>query len=172
MNREEKLIMARVVYEWWDTPKPLREPASKAALARKLGITVPTITAWLKTRTDKHSNFESQSDEAKIKLFDQLLFQLASDPKSPAKYKELFARRYGLLLDKSEQKLNIGFDADEIARIRNKARRDLESSGIPHIGDGEVCPQPVLLPQDIREDKRRGKGNNPVPDVAVPGQSA
>lgn len=139
----------------------IREPKSKAAFCRSIGITVPTFNKYeelfrrgrkLKPETN-HTELDELPIDEKIKIFDRLLFQLVQDPKTPSKDRELFAKRYGLLVDKTEHKVEIGFNAEDIARIRSEARRELEAEGFPVKGDGEMRPEQSLLPQEVWEDK-------------------
>lgn len=84
--------------KWLKTSITTREPKSKAALCRKLGISVPTLNTI--EREPKSGNGFAKLDDLptdeKVKIFDRLLFQLIQDPKTPSKDRELFAKRYGL----------------------------------------------------------------------------
>lgn len=111
---------------WLALPEKQRKPRSKSALARKLKVDISTLWRW--EQGDGHIVIEGLSIDEKIKIFDKMLFDLVQNPKTPSKDRELFAKRYGLLIDKS---INITVDitADEYARIRNEARRELEAEG-------------------------------------------
>ena len=86
---------------------------------------------------------------------------MAIDPKSPAKVKELFAKRYGLLIDKTEISRKLEYDADAIAsanfeaerRIREFRERDRVES---------VQERPALLPGEYgKVIDEGGKGVTP-----------
>jgi len=145
----DKPLLMQQVFEWADTPKPLRSLRSKAALGRHLKISVMTIDAWLKERDEREHLLEDE--DLRVKEVDKIMFQLAKDPKTAAKYKEIFYRRYGKLTDKSETKLKVSLDAGELISIEREARERNISEGYS-LGEGEVPGEFTLLSPEIRED--------------------
>jgi hypothetical protein len=147
------------IEKYLKTSITIREPKSKKAFCKSIGITVPTFNKYeelfkqgrkLKSETN-HTELDELPIEEKIKIFDRLLFQLVQDPKTPSKDRELFAKRYGLLVDKTETKVKISADADELARIESEAERRArafrEQNRTPSLQE-----RPSLLPAEIRED--------------------
>jgi hypothetical protein len=140
------------IEKYLKTSITIREPKSKKAFCKSIGITVPTFNKYeelfkqgrkLKSETN-HTELDELPIEEKIKIFDRLLFQLVQDPKTPSKDRELFAKRYGLLVDKSMQ-VNIDITADDIFRIREEARRELKEAGFLGEGAGEMHGKPTIL---------------------------
>ena len=108
---------------WLMLPEAQRKPGSKSALARKLKVDISTLWRW--EQGNGHIAIEDLSIEEKIKFFDKILFGLVRNPKTPSKDRELFAKRYGLLVDKSIN-IEVKVDADEIARRNFEADRELQ----------------------------------------------
>jgi hypothetical protein len=142
--------------DWLNTSITIRQPKSKQKFCDSVGMSVPTLN---KIEKDLRSGRKVQVGtlviddlpiEEKVKIFDSLLFQLVQDPKTPSKDRELFAKRYGLLVDKSIN-VEVKIGADELFRARNAARRELEAQGITVAGSGKIRPEPPLLSQDIRK---------------------
>lgn len=139
--------------KWLKTPPGKRVPRSKAELCRKLGITsVGTLADWKKRFVDNHtkpSNGENYNSISyllgRLQAADEAL--LASCLSGNAAAQKVLRQILGQMKD-SPDKGDDGYNADEIARIRNEARRELEKAE----GSGEVRPQPDLLPSNIRED--------------------
>ncbi|GAG87844.1 unnamed protein product [marine sediment metagenome] len=121
------------------------------ALAEKLHITPQTIIRWDK----EQPNIDTLPVEEQIKMFDKLLYKLAIDKNSPAKLKELFAKRYGLLIDKSETKVKFELTADDLAREILGARRELEDKGM-----AQVQLRPSIFSGNLRLDSGQDKPKN------------
>jgi len=147
------------IEKYLKTSITIRKPKSKKAFCKSINITVPTFNKYekefkrgrkLKSETN-HTELDELPIEEKIKIFDRLLFQLVQDPKTPSKDRELFAKRYGLLVDKTETKVKISADADELARLdaeaERRARAFREQAGAPSLQE-----RPPILPAEIRED--------------------
>jgi hypothetical protein len=149
-EQQEKAI------KWLNTSITIREPKYKAAFCREIGISAPTLDKIEKDlRSGKKVQiagvvFDELPIDEKIRVFDDLLFKLIQDPKTPSKDRELFAKRYGLLIDKSVN-VEVKIGADELFRARNEARRELEAEGFSVVGGGKVRPEPPLLSKDVRE---------------------
>lgn len=133
-------------FDWLALPVEYRDPKTRVALAKKLGISVPTTYIWEKAQGNGHVDIENLTIEEKIKIFDKMLFDLIQNPKTPSKDRELFAKRYGLIMDKTLN-IEVKVDADEYTRLRNEARRELEAEGFLDKGAGKVRPEPLILPK-------------------------
>lgn len=145
---------------WWKTSITTREPRSKAALARKIGCTVQTID---NIKKEKKISPEAELDELIDKLaamdetqrvaFKLRVYQRAMEPKSSAKHMELYARlgEDGRILDKSEMKVKLSLDADELARINleaeRRAREFREGNRMENLQD-----RPSLLSEKVSEN--------------------
>jgi hypothetical protein len=140
--------------KWLQTPYNRRDPKTKIGLCRKLHIGKDTLISWEKELGNGYNvdNVIDELADMDIDAFQRRVYERTKDPSCPAKVLELQAKMFGLLVDKSETKVNIGFNAEDIARIRNEAKRELESEGFTVEGSGEVRPQPALLSEKIRED--------------------
>ena len=149
----------RNAFEWHDTSIKVRLPRTKQKFCDGIGISTVTFDAWIKERNNgKGGKIDNLVDqfadltEEEIGQFRRQVYRRAMEPGASAKHMELQAKLAGMLIEKSVR-VDIGFGADEIARIRNEARRELEGKGFSVIGDGKVRPEPPLLSQDIRQDK-------------------
>lgn len=93
---------------------------------------------WLTGRT-------SQMDEALTKAC-----QMGN-----AQALKLYYQITNRLIEKSEQKVQLELNADEIATQYIENRKWLREHGyLAENGMGQVLPEPALLPENIREDKR------------------
>jgi len=132
-------------------------PTTDRNIAKFLKVTSVTVCNWrkawgAKNKKNKPQSYSDLSHEEKIEQFDNLLYELANDPKSPSKYKELFARRHGLLVDKTEQKVTHEIDGGTLAREIIKARRELENSGM-----AQVQSESRVLCEDLRITTGQGE---------------
>ena len=134
--------------KWLKAAYNKRVPRTRAEFCRRQHISTSSlrnIEIELKnngaSRIDKAIDLLKGFSEEEIALFKRKVYEDAMEKDSSAKDKELFARLENMLIDKSEKKV-IHFDAAEIARIRNEAKRELETEGF---GGGEVRPKPPLL---------------------------
>jgi len=149
----------RKALEWLNTSPKVRLPRFKAQLCRELGISVPTLDAWDKERKNSKGKkidrlidqFADLTDD-ELARFKRQVYDRAMESGASAKHMELLAKLQGMLIEKSVR-VDIGFGAEDIANIRNKARRELENEGFSIVGDGKVRPEPALLSKDIREGK-------------------
>lgn len=156
--------------DWLNTSITIRQPKSKQKFCDSIGISVPTLNK-IDTERGKKPRFDTPNIDDlpiddKIKLFDSLLFQLIQDPKTPSKTLELFAKRYGLLVDKSETKVNIVFNADEYARIDAEAERRSRDFREQNRTLG-LQEKPLLLPSEIREDTGCQSGGDTIQPLAT-----
>jgi hypothetical protein len=138
---------------WLETPEDQRLPATAAAFGRENSVPQQTLINWRNeiNRGSNRTDFDDLPVEEKIKIFDGLLFQLVQDPKTPAKDRELFAKRYGLLIDKTELSRKTEFSADDIATANFEAERRLKEFRDRNRVES-VQERPALLPDKIRED--------------------
>jgi hypothetical protein len=145
------------IITWLKTSSTIREPKTKSALARKLGTTPQTINnIQNELRKGKKTgnggvDITDLSHEEMVALWKKIMVELVRGGKATAEDRKTFAKYLGLLIDKSEHKVEIGFGASELARIRNEARRELEGENYAVEGSGKVRPQPPLLSEKIRE---------------------
>lgn len=144
--------------KWHNTPIKKRYPKSQAGLCRQLGIDPVTFRIWRKEwESDGHKPIDigDLPIEEKVKIFDQLLFDLVQDPKTSAKDRELFMKRYGLLVDKSETKVKFELSAEDLSREFLRARRELEAEG-----NNQMLTRPALLSQPILLDSGQSQQEN------------
>lgn len=88
----------------------------------------------------------------KIRAMDEAVFEAAT-VKNIAKMAELWYKRQGLLVEKSEQKVTLELSASEHFRIRQEARKRIsEVSGTTN-GDRGLLPEQSILPQEVWENK-------------------
>ena len=151
----------RELYNIWKLPpKKERLPHSKAEFARQHGISVQTLCYWDKkdAPADISKRIADLSVEEQIKIFDRLLFAIIQNPHATAKDRELFGKRYGLLVEKKEAKVEIGLTADEITRRNLEAERRLREEvyrALPRPGVEEVQGISPLLSNEIRLDSEQ-----------------
>lgn len=113
-------------YDWEISPLEERQPPTQKELARELGCTEQTLINWRKKLTET----VPLDLEARIQRMDDSLYNDAMKTGATAKMKELWYKRFGLLVDKSEQKVKFELTADEHFSIREEARRRIsEVSG-------------------------------------------
>ena len=158
-------------------------PITVTDIAKHLGVKRGTVTKWLKelpeyidaqikeeeelgrcdliTKAQKAIYIEAQpkteEEEAaklvnQIKAMDEAVFEAATI-KHISKMAELWYKRQGLLIEKTEQKIEVKVDATELARQHAENQRWLRDNG--YLGDagvGQVFTEPALLPETIRED--------------------
>jgi len=134
------------IQDWLAQSPEDRQPKTQAELARQLNTTPQTIIRIGKEQKGA-LDVDALPVEEQIKMFDKLLYKLAIDKNSPAKLKELFAKRYGLLIDKSETRVKFELTADDLAAGVIRARRELESEGM-----AQVQSESALLSQNIRQN--------------------
>ena len=157
-------------FEWLALPKEQRKPKSKREFARKIGVQYITLMAWQRGKDLQPKDKGGYSDitkqtaltkqigdlpvEEQIQVFDKLLFSIARNPNASSKDRELFAKRYGLLVEKKEMKVGISLNADQIAQQHIENQRWLREHGYLEVaGVGQVQPEPGLLPEEIWDDK-------------------
>ena len=133
MSRKPVRLMDKYRQEfkqWLATPEIDRNPSTLFEFAKKLGIHPRTLGGWKKTFVKQGvkplPQLQDLTLEQKDKLVDDLLFQLANDPESPAKYKELYLRSRGKLIDKIETKRRFELSADDIIRRNLEANQELD----------------------------------------------
>jgi len=148
----------RKALEWLNTSPKVRVLRFKTQICEELGISVVTLDKWDKERRNGKGKVDKVIDQLadlsddEIDRFKRQVYTRAMEGGASAKHMELFAKLQGMLIEKSVR-VNIGFGAEEIAKIRTEARRELESKDFSIVGSGKVRPEPPLLSQDIREDK-------------------
>jgi hypothetical protein len=169
---------------WFNTTPKMREPRSKSKLAFKLGISTATLNNWenqwrnngrkplrehpvgILSRSEMDALIDKLAgmDETQREAFKLRVFQRALEPNASAAHMELYAKLGddGKLVDKSEVKVKVGFDADEYARIRIQAKRELEEFSSQ--GNREVRSEPPILSGDLRLSTGQGtESDNQVP---------
>jgi len=126
-----------------------KKPTSTELRQRAKGLKPIVKGAW---QMAELLDVETLPLTAQKQLFDKLLFQIAMNPASSAKDRELYARRYGLFLDKSQQEVTHKFDASEHFGIWREAQKRLsELSGSTNRSSG-LLPKHTLLPTKTRKD--------------------
>ncbi len=102
-------------YIWLTTDPDKREPHTKKELAGILDVTEQTLIEWEKPFRRNH-----QTDEQRFKnVLDTLYEQAVEGKKTTAA--ELYLKATGRLVDKSEQKVSLEINADQLERARKEA---------------------------------------------------
>jgi len=118
------------IREWAATPEELRNPKSKSAMMKKLGVVdMRTFNKYLNNGTDDLVDKLASLDEFQIDQFFKKVYDRAMEPKATAKHMELFAKLKGLLIERKES-VNIDLTADDYFKARNDAKRELREEGI------------------------------------------
>lgn len=134
MARSVDLDKQQKYFYWLDLPENERKPRAKAALARQLKVTVQTFANWEKERA-KNPPVENEEyssvDFLQGRIKDMDIALLKSCVSGNAAAQRVLRQVLGQLIERPEQKAETGFDADELFRIRNEARRELEAEGFP-----------------------------------------
>lgn len=115
--------------KWLTTSEDTREPPTMGELGLKLRVSESTLNRWKKAEESIKPRLDELNVTERDKLFGDLLFQLAMNPATAAKYKELYARYRGMLVDKIETKMRLELSADDIIRRNLEAERQLKSGG-------------------------------------------
>src|SRR4030042_2051478 len=117
---------------------PEEERPSKASFCRENDVSPPTLDRWEAeiVKGDNHNEDDADKLIRQIRDMDESVFNAATI-KHIAKMAELWYKRHGLLIDKSEQLHRVALTADDIFRIRNEVRREFEEAGIMGEGTGE-----------------------------------
>ena len=156
----------RRIEEWKNTSITIREPKYKAGLCRELVISLPTLNKYLNPPKKKKDKIDKAIDtlagftEEELMAFERRAYRRAMEEGASAKHMELFAKLQGMLVDKSEMKVKVSADADELARIDEEAERRA-SDFRKQNRTPSVQEVPSLLPDKIREDKGQAEGDNP-----------
>lgn len=144
MNKAEKREKIELYADWLVTSPETRELQTQKALAEFLGVTEQTLVTWKGQLSETDALDE-------IQRFRRQVFNQAMKPNASAKHMELYARLKGLLIDKSEMKVEIGLTADEITRRNFEADRELQEwdKGRGKGGQGleEMPKEYSLLPE-------------------------
>lgn len=175
-----KSLEKGMYFEWKNIPKEEKKsrglPMSQKEMGKQLGVDEATTKRWnLEFRTFDLANKTTEAkkytdlarenidealgnrdltDEEKIKFFDKCLFELVKDSGTRTKpLMELFARRYGLLLDNVSQTHTFEIGADEHFRIRKEAQRRISEVSGGTDGTGGLRQKQRLLSDKVREDK-------------------
>jgi hypothetical protein len=129
------------LYEWLMQPKMERQPPSKKALCRELGISVPTTRAWEKEFVDGRKD----SDLQRVVALEDSLFKAAMGGNVRAA--ELYAKMKGMLIDRNETKVSVELNADQLDKARRAAEERVRAE-LDRINCGVVslpAEPPVLL---------------------------
>jgi len=149
-----KLAVRKLYEEWKLIPKKEREPRTKKAFALAHGVVGQTLANWDKKveRTDLDRQIDELPVEEQIKVFKSLMFKIVQNPKAPSMDRKLFAQMHGLITDKAEVKVEVGYTADEITRRNLEAERQLRAEGyraLPRPGMEKVPGISPLLPDEV-----------------------
>ena len=164
-------------YGWLDTPEDEREPKSEAELRSQLHIKNPaTLKRWKDTRAENSLlpvrevmnkmgemiDSTDISDDEKTALA-RKVYGDAMKHGASASEKDLAVRMLGMLIDKKEEIHTYVVTAEDRAEIVRLVSGILQDSKAERRGGENSLPdRPLLLPQDIREDKGQQEGGNPV----------
>jgi len=140
---------------WLMTDPKKRKPRTKAAFGRQHDVTPQTLNRWENEKPE-----EPVGDEGEYNSINYLLNQLKeadgalvrSCLAGNATAQKVLRQILGQLSDKGDNGDGDGYSAEEIAGIRNQAKRELEAEGFTVEGSGKVRPEPPLLSQDLREN--------------------
>ncbi len=107
----------QVYFEWLETPHYKRDPKTKAELAVQLGYSYDTLMKWAK----KKPKYDSKEFLASRTLeVDQALVEACKAGRGDAL--RIYFQLMNRLVDKSETKVKLSLDADDIARINREAK--------------------------------------------------
>lgn len=157
----------RKAFEWADTSPKVRLPNTKQKFCDGIGISTPTFDTWIKERKNgKGDHLDAVIDQLAdltdedMARFRRQVYKRAMEANASAKHMELNAKLEGMLVEKTEIRVKLSDDADELARLdaeadrRTKAFR--EQDGTPSLQE-----EPPILLGEIREDTGQDKGSNP-----------
>ena len=156
----------RRIEEWKNTSITIREPKYKAGLCRELAISLPTLNKYLNPPKKKKDKIDQAIDtlagftEDELMAFERRAYRRAMEDGASAKHMELFAKLQGMLVDKSEMKVKVSADADELARIDAEAERRASDYRKPNRTE-DLSERPPILLGETREDTRQAAGGNP-----------
>ena len=171
INRKLDQII-RIYTQWRQVPETERELRTQEDFARFHKVHVRTLARWNR----ELEAVESKEEKDRVIAFRDKLYMDAMRPKAPSKTMELYARMEGLLTDKSEVKVKLEYDADEIARRNLEAERQLRESGYGvwkgGYGVAEVPTERPLLLKDLRKGERPTEGDDTIRDVGTSGESS
>ena len=105
---------------------------------------------WEEKRRNGQKDDDPTDLVEQIRQMDEAVYSAATINKV-AKMAELWYRRHGLLVDKTEAKVKFSADADELARLDAEAERRARAFREQNRTEN-LQERPHLLPQEIRED--------------------
>ena len=114
---------------WWLTPDDERSPQTNREMAFVLNVSEQTLVIWGKDIEDNKGTEEEE--------FDEHLRKFAMKPNPNSKHVELYMKRQGMLVDKSEISHTFVLGGDEYSRIREQARAELREFHTRDKGAGE-----------------------------------
>jgi hypothetical protein len=157
-----------VIIKWLKAPAAERG-ISRRGLAQRLGVGLAYID---EIEAELHP-FGQVAEDMSEQLYDSDKWLQKRTPEmdkalvtacekgSPAAL-QLFYKLNKRLIEQSETKVKFSLDADELARIRSEARRELEAEGFLPQGNREVRPESPILLKEIREGEGQTQGSNSV----------
>lgn len=147
----------RKAFEWYDNSPKVRLPRTKQKFCDGIGISTVTFDTWIKERKNGNKakldgvidQLADLSEDEKSR-FRHRVHERAMETGSSAKLMELNAKLFGMLIEKTEVKVEVSANADELARIDEEANRRAkalrEQDRAPSLQE-----RPILLPEKIRE---------------------
>jgi len=102
-------------YVWLGTPEDEREVKTKKELSKVLDVTEQTLIEW-----EKPFRKSGLTDEQRFKNVLDTLYELATEGKKTTAA-ELYLKATGKLVEKTESKVSVELNADQIERIRREA---------------------------------------------------
>lgn len=147
MRQPAKEKEREIFYAWLDTPPEERVPKQRKELCKQLGVSQVATYVWRNERERKRKDEElglspdrrfarlssliMEFTPQQIWEFKKKVYEKAMSPDAKAKDRELFGRLEGLIVEKKEHKVKVGFDADELARAEfefERKRREWDES--------------------------------------------
>ena len=141
----------QIIVEWAKTP-PKERKQSRRGLAQKLGVGIQFIEDVEQEISPSDKGYDSVGF-LKSQIRDADIALLESCLKGNAAAQKVLRQILGQLIDRPEKEEG-ELTADELAKIRNEARKELEQEGYLPQGNREVRPEQCLLPQEIWQGKR------------------
>ncbi len=144
MTKRDLTKERKIYYEWLTTFPDVREPRSKAAMTRHLGVHKQTVALWDKELAKYNSR---DFFLAKKREVDEGI--LTGIKRGNAQMAKLAKQISGELVEKTDNVHRVVLTADDYSRLSREAEGELREE-LPRIR--EMPPESNLLLDEVRKD--------------------